>query len=232
MRNAAGSSRSGEVAVVFGSSQAAVALLLIVHLRIDLLILSWFADAAEVGQFAVAFGVSQPLADRGLAIGLVLIPGTVVTTTNDAAAGYEQTANALRAAVGLALAGAVLLGLVAPPLVEIVFGSSFSPAVAPLRILLPGAVAFAAILVLQSDLAGRGRIWEVAGIQVIAVAANAALALALIPQFGAEGAAAASSASHALAAISLLVLFRRATSRARGRRSAPVAFDEAGIGIT
>jgi O-antigen/teichoic acid export membrane protein len=215
---------------VFGASQAAVALLLLVHMRLDVLILGWFDDSAEVGQFAVALGVAEPLSYGGLAIGLVLFPRTVMTTAADPTGGYERTKSALLAAVALALSGAVVLGFVAPTLIDLLFGGSFSPAVDPLRLLLPAVVALAAILVLQSDLTGRGRIWEVVAVQTTALVTNAVLALALIPQFGASGAAVASSMSYVLAAGLLAVIFRHATSASK---EAPAGIlDQAGVGIS
>jgi O-antigen/teichoic acid export membrane protein len=217
---------------VFGASQAAVGLLLLVHLRLDLLLLRWFKDAGEVGQYAVAFGVAEPLSFGGLAIGLVLFPRTVASAAADPRAGKERTERALRGAIMLALAGALLLTLAAPTMIELIFGEAFAPAVTPLRLLLPGVVALAALLVLQSDLAGRGRIWEIVAVQSSAVVANAALGLALIPQFGATGAAAASSTTYTLAAAALLVLFHRATREASVSSAPAGILDDAGLGVT
>jgi O-antigen/teichoic acid export membrane protein len=205
--------------VVFGASQAALMLLAFVHLRLDLLILRAFRDAAEVGHYSVAFGVTEPLSYGGLAIGLVLFPRTVVSSASDPAGGRERTEYAIRAAFVLALAGAVVLALAGPSLVQVVFGHAFEPATEPLRVLLPGAIGLAVLLVLQSDLVGRGRIWTVLSVTAFAVAANALLALVLVPRFGATGAALASSTTYLFAAATLFICFRRLA--AGGRLAAP-----------
>jgi O-antigen/teichoic acid export membrane protein len=200
--------------LVFGASQALVGLLMHVHLRVDLFILQAFRDASEVGHYAVAFGVTEPLSYAGLAIAVVLFPQTAARTADDRRSGSRGTLRALYAAIAPALAGAAVLAVGGPALVEMLLGSDFAPAGDPLRALLPGSVALAALLVLQSDIAGRGRIWTLAGVTASVVVAKAALAAVLVPAFGATGAAAASSSTYVLGAALLFVTFQRATAGA------------------
>jgi O-antigen/teichoic acid export membrane protein len=138
----------------------------------------------------------------------------------------------MRGAFVFALAGGAFLALYGPRLVEFVFGSQFSPAGDPLRALLPGAVALSILIVAQNDLAGRGRIWTVAGIAASAVGANIVLALLLVPSFGATGAGVASSVTYVLAAAWFLLVFRRATREGSPDRSSGQVLDELPVGIS
>lgn len=195
----------------FGSTQAAVALLTQAHLRLDVFVLQAVQGSAKVGLYAVAFGIADVLTYGGRAISFALFPRTAVSSSADPAGGARRTAKTLRVVLLLSVVAAVLLELTGPFLIEALFGRSFAPAGDPLRALLPGAVAMVALLVLQSDLSGRGRVGWVAATSAAAVVANLGLNLALVPSLGTVGAALASSSTYSLAALTLLVVFSRTT---------------------
>ena len=103
------------------------------------------------------------------------------------------------------------LGTLAEPTVRLYYGGEFAPAVAPLVILLPGAMGFAVARPILAIGQGKGEfrylIYATAGAAVI----NLLLNLALIPRFGIEGAAVATTVGY----FSML-LFHVAGARAIG----------------
>jgi O-antigen/teichoic acid export membrane protein/GT2 family glycosyltransferase len=194
-----------------GLPQALVALLAQTNLRLDVVVLQALKGSDEVGQFAVAFGAATVITYGGTAIGLMLFPRTAERSGADPAGGAATTAVAVRSALALSLAGAAVLALAGPAVIELLMGSAYAPAGTPLRILLPGAVAAAVLIVLQNDLAGRGRFWLVVGIVGTAVAGHAALALALVPALGASGAALSSTLTYSVMSAVALGIFARST---------------------
>jgi O-antigen/teichoic acid export membrane protein len=195
----------------FGTSQAFAGLLSTAHRRLDIVVLAAVGSAAAVGHYAVAFGTAEILVYGGMALGATLFPRTAASSADEVAGGAQRTARATRVVFVLTLAGAALLALVGPTLISLVFGSQFAPAGAPLRALLPGIAALAVLLVLQQDLAARGKVRSVAAATAAAVIANLLLNLVLVPRFGASGAAAASSVTYAVTAAILLAIFIRTT---------------------
>lgn len=229
--------------LVFGLPLALLALLTQANMRVDVIVLQALEGPSEVGQYAVAFGAAALIIYGGMAIGLMLFPRTAERTGGDPAGGSATTAVAVRSTLALALAAAALLAVAGPYAVELLMGGDFSPAGTPLRVLVPGAVAAAVVMVLQNDLSARGRFWLVAAISAAAVALHVGLALALVPPLGASGAALASTITYLAAGAVVVGVFVRSTetplleclnvlspaaretftSFARSRRSQPAA---------
>ncbi|MEX1358445.1 MAG: glycosyltransferase [Gaiellaceae bacterium] len=201
---------------VFGASQALVVLLMQAHFRLDVVALQALAGTDRVGQYAVAFGMAELVTYGGMAVGFALFPRTAASAAADKRRGAAATVQALRAAFAFALVVGLALAVAGPALVRLLFGAEFAAAGAPLRALLPGAVALAVLLVLQNDLSARGRPWPVAGCLGAVVAANLVLNLVLIPPLGVTGAAVASSVTYCAGAALLLGLFMRATGASLG----------------
>lgn len=198
--------------VGFGSSQALVAFVMLLHLRIDIPILHAFHGAEAVGQYAVGSGIAELVGFLGLAVGISLFPRSAASTAVEAKGGAATTAASVRGVLVLALVSALGLALIGPKLIEVLLGASFSAAVEPMRILLLGAVARAVYIVLHNDLSGRGRVRAVLVVGLATVGLNVALNLALIPVAGASGAAVASTLTYTTTAVVLLVLFARETA--------------------
>jgi O-antigen/teichoic acid export membrane protein/GT2 family glycosyltransferase len=209
--------------LAFGSSQVIAALLMFLHMRVGLFVLRGFERAADVGQYAVAFGAAEILSFGGLAVGLVLFPRTVRSAAADPTGGRERAERAIRGTFAFTFVGAVLLVLGGPALVETIFGADFSQAGDPLRALCPGMVAVALIQVIRSDLTGRGRIWTVAAFDGMALVIASALALVLVPPFGTTGAAIAFSIAHTAMLVGLLGVFVHATRGSLRLGTAPAS---------
>jgi O-antigen/teichoic acid export membrane protein len=186
--------------------------LLLLSPRVEFLVLSWRAPALDSGLFAAGLQVVWPLALVPTAVVAGAMPALTREALGGGAAVRRRTAVTLGA---LAAAAGVGLALVAPALVRLLLGpgspaADHAAATAPLRILaasLPAA--FLNALVAGALIAsGRARWlpWLTAGRVLVAFA----LALALVPRFGASGAA----AGLVLAEWALLAAGRAACGRA------------------
>jgi O-antigen/teichoic acid export membrane protein len=178
-------------------------------LRLDQGLLEHFRGATEVGLYSLAVYVGELL---WLLPG-ALTPLLVHSSAADASDPRRDrtAARAVRMGVGLTLAGALPLFLLAVPLLELAGGGQYAASGPALRALLPGIVAFAPGVVLAGDFIGRGRPHWNTQASVVTVIINVGVALALIPRHGAVGAAWASTIAYACGSAIMLWRFRRTT---------------------
>lgn len=184
-------------------------------LRLDQGLLEHFKGAAEVGIYSVGVYVGEML---------WLLPGALTpllvhsSARNQGDPDRERTAaRALRIGLGLVLAAAVPLFLLAQPLLEFLAGGEYRESGASLRALLPGIVAFAPGVVLAGDFIGRGKPHWNTQASVLTVVVNLVAAFYWIPRHGAVGAAWSSSVAYAAGACLMLIRFRQVTGFGWGR---------------
>jgi O-antigen/teichoic acid export membrane protein len=198
-----------------------------VYFRADTFIISLFRDYDEVGAYSLAYRVIELLA---------VLPAVVMTSVfpllssylgddrdrdRDRAAAIDAASpgDRDRAAATIDAVGDVFLAIgvplaagglvVAPQVVELVAGDGFGDAADPLRILLfAGALAAVSGLLGYALIAG-GRQASALRLALVALAANVALNLALVPPLGIEAAAAVTVASEVLMVAGGLWLVRR-----------------------
>jgi O-antigen/teichoic acid export membrane protein len=186
---------------------SAVASLL--HLRLDLALVSWYHGASVVGVYSVAVMIGELLWQLPGALSPVL-----VYTSAAAGEGGERDATAARAVrVGLAVTAvaAAILALAIAPLLRLFSLEAYAGSAPALRAILPGIVAFAPGAVLAGDFIGRGRPAWNAQASLLTVAVNVAAGLALIPRHGAVGASWASTIAYTVGAAAMILRFRHAT---------------------
>jgi len=185
------------------------------HLGIVLYLLSWrldfilcnsLLDAAAVGYYSTAAAVAEMLWFVPQTLAVVLLPQASRLSALQA---RQLTSRVCRFTIWLSLLAALLLGLLARPLVTLIFGPAFVPAVPALWLLLPGVVMYAISNLLTSHLVGRGHPWENNYALALAFVSNLGINLYAIPRFGILGAALASSLSYSLATIYLLRAYQR-----------------------
>jgi PST family polysaccharide transporter len=200
-------------------SNAALAL----YTSANVFLLGLLVSSAQVAFFASAEKVIR----AGLRILDQTAKAAYPRVSSLVAAGRPARANRLAVItfavfVGIALAGALTIVVLAEPLVELAFGPEFAPTVPILRILallLPLGLATSLLAVLWLLPRRRERL----STQVILVAGvvNVALVLALTPAFGIEGAAWCLIAVEVLAVAALVAVIRR--SDILGAADAPPA---------
>ncbi len=122
--------------------------------RVQLLLVNGFKGPYAAGLYAVAVQVSDLLPVVPAALGLVMFRRGARAVPDH----YSEVVSVLRWTGAFVVAAALVrLGAMAGWLIPLVFGSHYRGSVEPLRLLLPGTVAFSLQSVLSSYLAGRGR---------------------------------------------------------------------------
>ncbi|AUI51867.1 oligosaccharide flippase family protein [Arthrobacter crystallopoietes] len=176
--------------------------------RIDLLLLTVLASAADLGYYAVATTLAAILSALANAVAL--------PTRNHVARGDNSRVPKTTATVvscTLIVASFVTAGL--PWLVSFVLGDEFLPAVPVMMVLLFTQVPRAGIIVVTQCLIGYGRPQSPLVGEATAIATTIALVLFLYPIFGIVGAAFASLGGNILSFGALLYLSNRHITRQR-----------------
>ncbi|MGD2152840.1 MAG: oligosaccharide flippase family protein, partial [Gemmatimonadales bacterium] len=144
------------------------------HYRSDMLLVGYLAGPAALGYYVTAVGLAEKLNLPPSAVGTVLFPRIAAATREDA---RRVTPVACRHTLSLTLLLCVGLALVAWPLIYVLFGTAFLPAVPLLWLLLPGILSLSVGRLLSADLNGRGLPGSVALVNVAMALVNVALNL-------------------------------------------------------
>jgi O-antigen/teichoic acid export membrane protein len=187
-------------ALRYGFRADAANLAWFLHNRADMFFVGYLAGPAALGYYATAVGLAEKLNMPPSAVGTVLFPKIAAATGEDA---RRLTPVACRHTLSLTLLLCVGLALLAWPLIYVLFGTPFLPAVPLLWLLLPGVLSLSVGRLLSADLNGRGLPGSVARVNVAMALVNIALNLWWIPIWGAAGSAAATSVSYTAAVILL-----------------------------
>ncbi len=161
-------------------------------IRSDMLLVNYFLGTGQAGVYAVAVNLSDLLLVFPTAIGAMLFPRISAQPKDDGA----LTAAACRHTAAGMLILCLGAGLLARPLILLLYGRPFSGAIAPFLLLLPGILALSLETIFMNDLAGRGLPPIVIAVPGAGLALNLALNLAFIPRFGILAAAASSSLAY------------------------------------
>ena len=191
------------------------------NLRLDQLLVPALLDLPAAGVYAVSVRVSEVVAQVASASGSLIFPS--VASHEDARA-TELTERTVRLAVLLVAAAALVLVLLAGPLLAVAFGDEFERGATTVRILLVAMIPLSVTRILAGDLKGRGRPGLVSWVMAAAVALTVLLDLLLIPRLQIEGAALASLIAYTASASLLAGAFSRITG-APFRSLLPVARD-------
>lgn len=174
------------------------------HYRANTFLLTAFIAVAATGVFSVALALAETLWYLPGALGLVLFSRAVRPDTDSAGIASAMT----RTMLALMLIAAVPLFIVAPLLIELVYGPEFADAGPALQILLPGVVAYSIVSLLASYVIARGAPGKAAAALVAGLVVNLAANAILIPALGMNGAALASTISYTTTAVLVLLLYR------------------------
>lgn len=178
--------------------------------RIDMFLVNGFLNPAAVGFYSVAVGIAERLWLLSQSAGTVLFPRVAA---NDAGQKGNLTPLVTRTVLVMTACAAVLVLVVARPLIALLYSTSFLPAVGALQALLVGVVALSGARVLANDIAGRGRPMVNTYIALLTLAMNVGLNLLWIPRYGIIGAAWASTASYAVSLVVRAVVYTRISGK-------------------
>jgi O-antigen/teichoic acid export membrane protein len=174
--------------------------------RLDQWILGAIAGPRELGLYSIAVAWSEALFYLPEALAMVLRPDVVRADPQGAG---RQSAVVFRAAVILTIPLGLALVVAAPFLCVTLLGDEFEGAIAPLRILVPGAFGIIALKLLANVLTAQGKPMLGNAAIAVAFAATIALDLVLIPPYGGIGAAIASTLSYTAGGLAVAVIFAR-----------------------
>lgn len=176
--------------------------------RIDMLILGYLKPSASLGYYSIAVSISELLLILTAAIQTTFY-SEVSNMLLDRKAMVRRTLQIYRHSLILFILGACALALVSRMLITIFYGKVFLPALQPLLILLPGALALYLNSIFATFLVSNRRFIAVSLTCVISSVANIMLNFFLIPAFDFNGAAFASAVTYVFNAVVLLILFLR-----------------------
>jgi O-antigen/teichoic acid export membrane protein len=172
--------------------------------RLDVLILSAFADVEVVGLCAVAHQAAELFRPLSASLTFVLRPLIAGLSLAEA---RVKGVMLYRRVFGLNLLMVLVMAAVGGPVIRMVFGEEFAPAIPAFQILLIGLAAHGADGVLAGYNVGIGRpefntYTALAGLVVTVVGD-----LLLIPPYGLIGAAVVSSIAYTVKAVTFTVIF-------------------------
>lgn len=177
--------------------------------RIDTVLLAALATSAVVGSYGAGYRLLEATLFLSWSVGNSVLPMFSYLDADSDPPLRRAYGGALKLLLVVLLPVAVVLGMCARPIIDLVYGlPQYDETVSVLRWLAPAIVCYgvghlAGILVLVRR---RGRLTVTATAAM--AAANIALNLALIPPFGAQGAAAATLATEAALALTVVILAR------------------------
>jgi len=187
------------------------------NIRLDTFLVNIFANVAQVGFYAVAVSLAETVLYISTSAATVLTPRVAAGGSAESAESDETTGRVSRAVVASSILAAAVLALVAPLLVQILFGQAFRPSIVGVWLLLPGIVALGDARVLAGYLLGRNRQQVDMFASLAGVVVTVALDLLLIPRYGFPGAAIASSIAYATTlAVDLTWVVRHSTLTVSG----------------
>jgi O-antigen/teichoic acid export membrane protein len=165
---------------------------------IDTVILGVMRSDAETGFYGASYSVYEGLTYAPAILAAVLTPRLSYLFVHDRAAhrGLLMRALLASAVLGLALGGIALRA--AHPILVTLFGATYEPAVAPLRILAGGALFVFATWILHAGAISTNLDRRLLVTTAVGLAANVILNLVFIPRWGISGAAWATVVAEAL----------------------------------
>jgi enterobacterial common antigen flippase len=153
---------------------------------LDQFVLVLFLNPHDVGIYAVAISASRVLSVIPISISTVLFP-TVAGRSRDAI--VEIVGVAVRTSSVLTAGAALGLAVLAPYVLNLLYGTKFEEAITPFRLLLAYTVVSNLVTIQYQAFSAAGRPEIVTAFEFIGVTASGACMLVLVPHMGTLGAA-------------------------------------------
>ena len=206
-RQTAGPARTSWRDIVWFGLKAQISnILQFASYRFDVIIVSFFVGAANLGVYAVGVMFAEALWLLPNAIGTILLSHTSRSTRS---AADERIKIVFPAGMALVIVGALLISAGTPIVARMYLGPAYTKVPMVTWLLMPGAVALSAGKILANELTARG----FPGANAVAAAWGSATTLVadllLIPTFGIYGASVASSLGYCLTSAFVIVAFCR-----------------------
>jgi O-antigen/teichoic acid export membrane protein len=190
----------------------------LLNLRLDFAILGAIAGPAVLGTYAVASKYAELLRLPGTAMTWVCYPRLAAATEDQAS---RHARRLLRPTLIGILLAAVPLALFTAPIMHLLYGAGFDPAIGQARVLLAGMLLGGASGVASGYLFGRGRPGLNSVGMGIGLVVTIVLDIVLIPAHGAMGAAVASTIAYLISDGVLVAMLLRLSARHAAPAPAP-----------
>ena len=200
--------------VRFGAKAHFASLLGMANVRLDLVLMSVFVSASQVGYYGVANNMMLPVTSLGAAAAVLITPRVAGMAAGDHRTGINESQFASiredgRRYLLVSAAGGAMLAALAPIAVPLLFGPAFQPVVLLVWVLIPGYVARTYAGLMTAGMLGVRRTWVGNVAEGAGFAVTAALLPLLLPRYGALGAAITSTASYGTSTLVAVFAIRR-----------------------
>ena len=193
-------------ATKFGGQGQFTNLIQLLNYRLDGFLILIFVNTAGVGLYTVAVSQTEGLWIIANSVAIVLLTNI---TSGDEENAMRMTPVVCRNTLLVTAVGALGGLVLAPLLIEVIFGTAYRGAVTPYLLLLPGTVALSGAKILSAYVFSRGRPMINAWIALITLVITIPTDLVLIWLFGVAGAAAGTSFGYCLSLALTAIAYRR-----------------------
>jgi len=182
--------------------------ILAMHLlfRIDVYMVAYFLNPAQTAFYSLALHFTEMILEIPQAVGWVIYPRLASLQKDQV---HLMTAQACRRTVLLTALGGLVVIVLGPVLVPLWYGAAFAAATRPLAFATVGMVMMSVFTIITRDFTSRNN--QIVNIRAgtAALVTNVVLNIFMIPAFGISGAALATSISYTLAAVMVMIPYRR-----------------------
>ncbi|OOF56406.1 flippase [Rodentibacter genomosp. 2] len=185
----------------------------LLNYRSSLLILGYFTTPIVVGVYSVGMQLAEKLWLPSQAVSTVLLPrlSSKLGEDNDAREVAKLTLDSARMTLLVTLLIGAAFAVLAPIVVDWLFGEDYNQAVYVVLFLLPGILAWTPSRILANDLAARGFAELNLKNSYWVFVINVALSLCLVPLFGLIGASLATTMAYTMDLVLRLKAFEQVT---------------------
>jgi O-antigen/teichoic acid export membrane protein len=174
--------------------------------RIDVYMVAYYLNPAQTAFYSLALHFTEMILEIPQAVGWVIYPRMASLQKEQV---HQLTAQASRRTMLLTGLGGLAVAIFGPVIVPLWYGKAFAPAVRPLTLATLGMVSMSVFTIVTRDFTSRDKQSVNIRAGTAALLSNVGLNLFMIPAFGISGAALATSFSYTLAAVMVLIPFRR-----------------------
>jgi O-antigen/teichoic acid export membrane protein len=192
--------------IAYGLKAYAGAFFAFLVLRAGLLMIKYLLDPEQAGYYSISSTMAEMMYMIPVVIGTILFPKLSAMNSTSEKWGATRKVVLLVVLIMLALAG--LSYLLAEPVVTILFGEAFLPAVPAFLWLMPGVIMLSVNTVYMNYFASTGMPLITVYSPAIAAAVNIVLNMKLIPVMGIIGASVSISVSYGLMLLASIIYIK------------------------
>lgn len=194
---------------LYGLRTHAAVVLAVANRRLDQLIVSVALAASDFGFYVVAMAIEVPIFFVAVTIEILLFPKIAEQKSE---AGRQQVLGRyFRAALLLVVPATIVFLIIAPWLIEIVFGAAYLPAGDAARILALSGIGYTLKTMLTTYMRASNRMRVVTLSEGVGIVVTVGALAALLPTLGLIGAAIAQVLAFTIPAFFMAILIRRDT---------------------